>query len=143
MDSHLFDRLVKSFAGITPRRAAVRIAAGAGLGAVATRLGPAGTTAKDKDKNTKKRCRKNAKTCGGKKRCCGDLRCRPFENRECIGVELSGQRCCATEGNRCDPNFGDKQSPSNPLSFGNCSCCANLFCEKKPDDSFRCSTVDT
>lgn len=138
VDSHLFDRLVKSFAGITPRRAAVRTAAAVGLGVFGSRLGAVKTRAKGK-----KRCRKNAKVCGGRKKCCGDLRCELFGNQECVGVALLGKRCCAPEGVRCDPEFGEKQPPAGPQQFGNCSCCAGLWCGQQTDGSFRCQTEDT
>lgn len=136
MDGAGFDRLARLLAGSSPRRTAVRVAAGAGLTALVAKIGGGEAAAK---KKRKKRCRRFGQTCG-KKKCCktnGPAKCQEFANQECLGVALSGKRCCGLEGARCDPNFGDADL------FGNCSCCHPLFCGQQPNGQFRCQAEDT
>jgi hypothetical protein len=139
MDSDLFDRIAKNLAGRAPRRGAVRAFAAGGLVSIGAGLLKADAIAK---KKKKKRCRKFGQTCGGKKKCCktkGPALCQEFNNFECSGVELSGNRCCGLERAICNPNFGE---PSGD-GVGNCSCCAPLFCGQQPGGKFRCQTEDT
>jgi hypothetical protein len=147
VDSKLFDRISKSLAGLSPRRDAAKALAGTGFAAAVARYRIEITGAKKK----RKRCRKIGQTCGGKKKCCnksGLVRCRPFTNIDCDGVDLTGNRCCGLEGAPCDPNFGEPAAGGNPMTaFGNCSCCpglvSGLFCGKQSDGSFKCQTTDT
>ncbi|MGH2616075.1 MAG: hypothetical protein ACRDJC_12605 [Thermomicrobiales bacterium] len=140
MDGDLFDHFAKNLAGQAPRRDAVRAFAAGGLATVGSRLFPIEAGAKKK-----RRCRKFGQTCGGKKKCCkkkGPASCEEFGNSECFDVELTGRRCCGQEGAICNPNFGTPGS-SNPDTFGNCSCCQQLFCGKQPNGQFRCQSEDT
>jgi hypothetical protein len=137
VDGSTFDRIVKSLAGLAPRRGALKVAVVAGASGAASRHGLAETVAR------KRRCRRRGQKCGGRKKCCnrsGLVRCREFPVLDC--KDISGLRCCGLEGASCDPDFGTPAGPS-PTSFGNCSCCGPLFCGKQVDGSFRCQTEDT
>jgi len=133
MDGSLFDRITKSLSGSAARRGAVKAIAGV---AVAARFGVEAAGAKKKH-----RCRKRGKTCGnGQGKCCntsGLIRCQEFPAGEC--QELTGFRCCGLLGASCDPDFG---TPQTDHSFGDCSCCAPLFCGPVGDE-FRCREEDT
>jgi hypothetical protein len=146
MDGSHFDRITKSLIAHTPRRGAIRALAGAAVASVAARLGFEETAGKHKHKH-RKRCRKIGQTCGGKKKCCtkaGPARCLPFpSNFECQGVDLNGKRCCGQVGARCDPNFGLRTGNDPSVSFGNCSCCDQLWCGKQPNGEFRCQEEST
>jgi hypothetical protein len=137
MDASLFDRITKSLAGAGPRRNAVKALAGVGLAAVTTRLGVNDASA---------RCQKLGRRCGGNKKCCnksGLVSCQDFPQGECQDPgKAAGLRCCGQEGAHCNPKFGSPGSPS-PTTYGNCSCCAPLFCGKQTDGKFRCQTEDT
>jgi hypothetical protein len=135
MDASLFDRITKTLADASPRRNAVKALAGAGLAAVSTRLGVNDASA---------RCQDIGKSCDGGKTCCntsGLVSCEPFPQGECFDPGVpDGLRCCGGVGAPCDPHFGFRGK------FGNCSCCAPLFCARKRQNGkvvFRCRTEDT
>ncbi len=143
MDGTTFDRFVKALAGSVPRRAAVKALAGGGLAAAGATAGVHELDAKNKKK---KRCRKPGQTCGGQKKCCKDKGatvCQDFSSSLCLGVTLSGNRCCGLEGTICDPGFGTPVEIDPINAVGNCSCCDPLFCGKQLDGKFRCQVEVT
>jgi hypothetical protein len=144
VDGRTFDRIAKALSGMVPRREAVRAVLGTGAAATAAQIGLVATAARQRRKK-KVRCRKPGEVCGGKKKCCtknGPAVCQEFSSLLCVGVDLTGTRCCGQEGAGCDPNFGTPLEMS-PTSRGNCSCCSPLFCGEQTDGSFRCQTEDT
>jgi hypothetical protein len=135
MDGRLFDRITKTLADVGPRRNAVKALAGAGLAAVTTRLGISDASAS---------CQKIGQVCNANKTCCnksGLVTCESFPQGECFHPHVSGPfRCCGGVGAPCDPHFGFRGK------YGNCSCCAPLFCARKRQNGkvvFRCRTEDT
>jgi hypothetical protein len=143
MDASRFDRLVRSLSDRLLRRDALRALVGGGV-VVATGAADDDATARKKKKH--KRCKKPGAACGGHKKCCqgdGATLCQAFNNPQCQGVTLTGNRCCGVEGTPCDPTFGTGLVPMDPGSRGNCSCCADLFCGEQTDGSFRCQTEFT
>lgn len=135
MDGRLFDRFTKTLADIGPRRNAVKALAGAGLVAITTRLGVNAASAS---------CQPIGKSCDATRVCCntsGLVRCEPFPQGECFDPGVpGGTRCCGDVGAPCDPHFGSR------AKFGNCSCCAPLFCGRKRRHGkviYRCRTEDT
>ncbi len=80
-------------------------------GALVALAGWQGTDAKKK----KKRCKKLGDTCkpGGKRRCCGRLRCDVPG-----GKGNQHEICCKTAGKPCNPDNPDADS----------ECCGDLFC---------------
>jgi hypothetical protein len=136
LDGSTFDRIAKTLSDSAARRGTLKALAGGSLAALAGRLGRDPVEAKRR----RKRCRKIGQSCGTKK-CCnksGLVRCQDFpSNQECggFGQEITGRRCCGLVGAHCDPNFG------TPDLFGNCSCCAHLFCGQVGDE-FRCTEED-
>lgn len=140
MDDNLFDRMVKTLAGVRPRRAALRALAASGIAAATARIAGIDAVA-TKKKKKKKRCRRIGQDCGGKKKCCdnaGPARCEDFPTGECKGTFSPGKRCCGKVGARCDPNFGIPEG-----TRGNCSCCTPLFCEDQGGGNFRCQEEPT
>jgi hypothetical protein len=137
MDGALFDRITKTLVNAAPRRNAVKALAGIGLAAVTTDLGVEDASA---------RCQKIGQRCGGNKTCCnksGLVRCENFPQGECLNPgKPAGMRCCGQEGAPCDPKFGTPTG-SGPGTYGNCSCCAPLFCGKRRKGVFRCQAEDT
>lgn len=140
MDALRFDRLVRSLSDRLLRRDALRALVGGG---VVVAAGAADADARKKKRP--KRCKKPGGACGPRKKCCqgeGATLCQAFANPLCDGVDLTGNRCCSVEGSLCDPEFGTPLAKT-PGSHGNCSCCANLYCGKQTDGSFRCQTEET
>lgn len=112
MDGNRFDRISRSLIARLPRREAVKALAGSGLVIVAARLGLEEMDAR------KKRCRKQGRSCGGKKKCCGNkLKCQNITKPGCDHV--TGKRCCGLEGAVCN-NDADNNS--------HCDCCDGFFC---------------
>lgn len=141
MDAPRFDRLVRSLSDRLLRRDALRALVGGGV-VVAAGAAEDDATARRKKR---KRCKKPGGACGGRKKCCqgdGTALCRAFNNPQCQGVSLTGNRCCGAEGAICDPTFGTPLG-TTPGQRGNCSCCADLFCGEQSDGSFRCQTEQT
>lgn len=154
MDPAHFDRLARTVADPLLRRQALR----ALTGALALTAGAATETAARKKKHRKKKkhkttttttpppCRQPGEECADAAACCqtsGTTVCQPFLNTQCMGVALTGNRCCGVEGTLCNPAFGTPLIPMSPNSHGNCSCCAELFCGEQLDGSFRCQTEPT
>ena len=112
MAGTLFNRIAATLAERAPRRETVKAFAGSSLAAVSAAIGMDGAGAK------KKKCRKLRKSCGGKKKCCGQgsglIVCREFPGEECD--TQSGRRCCGLEGAECNNDFG------------HCDCCPGFFC---------------
>jgi len=75
MDGKTFDELAKATTGVTSRRGAVGLIAGAALAAGLTRFDFGLAEAKKKKNTKKKRCKKLNQGCGGKKKCCKGLAC--------------------------------------------------------------------
>ena len=74
------------------------LATGGALAALAG-FGETGAASKKSKKRKKKRCRKHLQTCkpGGKRKCCGKLRC-DFHS----GNSLEQEVCCKTSGQSCE-----------------------------------------
>jgi hypothetical protein len=90
-------------------------------------------------------CLKSGLACGpGLLPCCnasGLMKCAEIGSSEC---PITGLHCCGIEGERCDPAFGAPAVPDNdPDTFGNCSCCAGLFCAQQLPGQFFCTSEDT
>jgi hypothetical protein len=143
MDGGVFDRIVMNLAGHRHRREALRALAAGGVLLAGGSFDAEQAAGK---KKKKKRERKLGQTCGGKKKCSkknGPAVCQEFGSSLCVGVTLTGNRCCGLEGSKCDPNFGVSPEPDPVNSVGNCSCCEPLFCGTLLDGEFRCQVEPT
>jgi hypothetical protein len=140
MDGGVFDRITRTLVSTSVRRKALHGALGAGIVAVAGRLGNDAEAKKKKHRKKKcAQCPDVCETCGttgtpccdlredcsNGKTCCGqdaaETACRSHSKQLCATL-LPGDRCCGIEGTACDPNAGD------------CDCCDDLKC-----DNFVCS----
>lgn len=72
-------------------------------------------------------------SCTAANQCCGasagDATCRTHVKALCL-AQFPGQRCCALEGELCNPNLND------------CECCDDLVCRLANATQFRCEAVE-
>jgi len=133
MDSKTFDELAKATTGVTSRRGAVGLIAGAALAAGLTRFDlNLAAAKKGKGKNNKKRCKKLNQGCGGKKKCCKGL--------TCTGGVCVAQPACVVNGdcaaNQICQNGACVPTPPECVINNDCGLneiCQNGSCVPTPD----------